>query len=88
MAALALSPCYKRRRFPAELSSHCVWLYYWLPLSYRQVEVVMAQRGMTVTYEAIRQWCREFGQQYANELKRQRPKPGDTWHLPRSGGRF
>src|SRR3712207_4300805 len=41
----------------------------------------MAQCGIDVTYEAIRQWCRKFGQQYANELKRRRPKPGDKWHL-------
>ena len=64
-----------------EIISHCVWLYYCLPLSYRQVELVMAQRGITLTYEAIRQWCRKFGQQYATELKRRRPQPGDKWHL-------
>ena len=81
MAAPAASPSYKRHRFPAEIISHCVWLYFCLPLSYRQVELVMAQRGIDVTYEAIRQWCRKFGQQYANELKRRRPKPGDKWHL-------
>ncbi len=81
MAAAAASPRYKRHRFPAEIISHCVWLYFCLPLSYRQVELVMAQRGINVTYEAIRRWCRKFGQQYANELKRRRPTPGDKWHL-------
>ena len=81
MTASAPAPRYKRHRFPAEIISHCVWLYFCLPLSYRQVELVMAQRGIDVTYEAIRQWCRKFGQQYANELKRRRPKPGDKWHL-------
>ena len=58
-----------------------MWLYFCLPLSYRQVELVLAQRGITLTYEAIRQWCRKFGHQYANELKRRRPTPGDKWHL-------
>ncbi len=81
MAAAAPAPRYKRHRFPAEIISHCVWLSFCLPLSSRQVELVMAQRGIDVTYEAIRQWCRKFGQQYANELKRRRPKPGDKWHL-------
>ncbi len=81
MAASAPALRYKRHRFPAEIISHGVWLYFCLPLSYRQVELVMAQRGIDVTYEAIRQWCRKFGQQYANELKRRRPKPGDKWHL-------
>ena len=54
MAAAAPAPRYKRHRFPAEIISHCVWLYFCLPLSYRQVELVMAQRGIDVTYEAIR----------------------------------
>src|SRR5687767_3965100 len=58
MAAAAVTPRYKRHRFPAEIISHCVWLYFCLPLSYRQVELVMAQRGIDVTYEAIRLWCR------------------------------
>ena len=81
MAASPASPCYKRHRFPTEIISHCVWLYFCLPLSYRQVELLMAQRGIDVTYETVRQWCRKFGQPYANELKRRRPKPGDKWHL-------
>jgi putative transposase len=52
-----------------------------LCLSYRDVEELLFARGVTVTYEAIRKWCRKFGQSYANELRRQRPSPGDKWHL-------
>jgi putative transposase len=72
---------YKHHRFPAEIMSHGVWLYYRFYLSYRDVEELLFVRGITVTYEAIRNWCRKFGQQYANQLRRQRPRPGDTWHL-------
>jgi putative transposase len=70
---------YKRHRFPAEIISHCVWLYFRFCLSYRDVEELMAARGVMLTYEAVRSWCRKFGQ--ANVLRRRRPRPGDTWHL-------
>jgi putative transposase len=50
-------------------------------LSYRDVEELLAERGVIVTYETVRQWCRKFGQSYANELRRRRPLPGDEWHL-------
>jgi putative transposase len=72
---------YKRHRFPAEIISHCVWLYFRFCLSYRDVEELMAERGVVLTYEAVRYWCRKFGQAYANRLRRRRPRPGDTWHL-------
>jgi putative transposase len=72
---------YKRHRFPAEIISHCVWLYFRFCLSYRDVEELMAARGVMLTYEAVRYWCRKFGQAYANQLRRRRPRPGDTWHL-------
>ncbi len=72
---------YKNHRFPAEIISHAVWLYFRFCLSYRDVEELMAARGITLTYEAVRYWCRKFGQTYANQLRRRRPKPGDTWHL-------
>jgi putative transposase len=52
-----------------------------LCLSYRDVAEVMAERGVTLTYEAMRYWCRKFGQAYANQLRRRRPRPGDKWHL-------
>jgi putative transposase len=72
---------YKNHRFPTEIISHGVWLYFRFCLSYRDVEELLFARGIIVTYEAIRKWCRKFGQQYANQLRRRRPRPGDKWHL-------
>src|SRR5215831_6173049 len=72
---------YKNHRFPAEIISHGVWLYFRFCLSDRDVEELLFARGIMVTYEAIRQWCRKFGQQYAHQLRRRRPQPGDKWHL-------
>lgn len=72
---------YSGYRFPAEIISHAVWLYFRFALSYRDVEELLAERGVIVTYESIRQWARRFGQCYANGLQRRRPRPGDTWHL-------
>jgi putative transposase len=72
---------YKHHRFPAEIISHAVWLYFRFCLSYRDVEELLFARGVTVTYEAIRKWCRKFGQSYANQLRRRHPKPGDKWHM-------
>jgi putative transposase len=72
---------YKRHRFPAEIISHCVWLYFRFSLSYRDGEELMAERGVLLTYEAVRYWCGKFGQVYANQLHRRRPRPGDKWHL-------
>ena len=60
---------YSRHRFPSEIMSHCVWLYYTFPLSYRAIEQMMLYRGIEVTYETIREWCQKFGQQYANQLR-------------------
>src|SRR2546422_4036236 len=72
---------YKTHRFPPEIISHGVWLYYRFCLSYRDVEELLFARGVLVSYEAIRKWCRKFGQAYANQLRRRRPRPGDKWHL-------
>jgi putative transposase len=74
-------PSSKRHRFPIEIISHAVWLYFRFSLSYRDVEELMAARGIVLTYETIRQWCRKFGQQYANQLRRRRAQTGDKWHL-------
>ena len=76
-----LSSLYKGHRLPVEIISYCVWLYHWFPLSLRDVEQMMAQRGVSVSYDTIHQWCRKFGQTYANDLRRRRPRPGDKWHL-------
>ena len=72
---------YKRHRFPGEIISHAVWLYYRFLLSYRNVEELLAERGISVSYETVRRWCRKFGQGYADGLRRRRPRPGDKWHL-------
>ena len=72
---------YKNHRFPGEIISHGVWLYYRFPLSYRDVQELLLERGIDVTHEAIRQWCLKFGQDYANQLKHRRAQPGDKWHL-------
>ena len=70
-----------RHRFPAELLGHAVWLYHVFSLSLRDVELVLAERGVVVSYESIRRWCGKFGQSVANKLRRRRPRPGDKWHL-------
>jgi putative transposase len=71
---------YKNHRFPGEIISHGVWLYYRFTLSYRDVQEILLERGIEVSHEAIRQWCGKFGQDYANRLRRRRPRPGDKWH--------
>jgi putative transposase len=72
---------HRGHRFPLEIISHCVWLYHRFPLSLRDVQEMMAERGVIVSYESIHQWCRKFGQSFANGLRRRRPHPGDKWHL-------
>ena len=72
---------YKGFRYPQEIISHAVWLYFRFNLSYRDVEELLAARGVVVTYETVRQWCRKFGQTYAHQLRRRRARPGDKWHL-------
>ncbi len=66
---------------PPAISAHAVWRYCRCALRYHDVEELLAERGVIVTYETVRQWCRTFGQQYANALRRRRSRPGDTWHL-------
>ena len=72
---------YRGFRFPAEVISHAVWLYYCFSLSLRDVETILAARGIVVSYESIRDWGLRFGRLFANALKRRRPRPGDKWHL-------
>ena len=72
---------YRGYRFPAEIISYCVWLYFRFSVSYRDIEELMAERGVTVTYESIRAWCYKFGQGYAKRIRARRGKLGDTWHL-------
>ncbi len=75
------TPSYQRHRFPSEIISHAVWLYHRFCLSFREVEELLAERGITITYETICQWCRKFGPAYARKLKKRQGRLGDTWHL-------
>ena len=81
MTTPTAAPSYKGFRFPQQIIAHAVWLYFRFNLSYRDVEELLAERGVVVTYESVRQWCLKFGQTYANALRRRRSKPGDKWHL-------
>ena len=75
------APSYHGYRFPPEIISHAVWLYHRFCVSFRNVEELLAQRGITVSYEAIRLWCIKFGPEYARRLKRRQGRLGDTWQL-------
>jgi putative transposase len=75
------SPSYKGHRYPVEVISHCVWLYFRFPLSFREAEELMLERGIAVSYETIRRRCAKFGQTYAGALRRRQPQSGDKWHL-------
>ena len=72
---------YRKHRFPPEIIAHAVWLYHRFSLSFREVEELLAERGVIVSHEAVRQWCCKFGQAFAKKLRRRRGQPGDTWHL-------
>src|ERR671917_21520 len=72
---------YARHRFPAEVISHAVWLYFRFPLSLRMVEEMLAARGILVSHESVRQWALKFGQHFANQIRRRLPATGDKWHL-------
>ena len=80
MTSAAKSP-YAGYRFPGEVISHAVWLYFRFPLSLRMVEEMLAARGIDVSHETVRQWARKFGQGFANQIRRRLPCPGDKWHL-------
>ncbi len=74
-------PSYAGYRFPAEVISHAVWLYFRFPLSLRMVDELLAARGIVVSYETVRQWARKFGQAFANQIRRRLPVAGDKWHM-------
>jgi putative transposase len=84
----SLSKCY---RFAGEIIRLAVWLSYRFLLSSRDVEELRAERGITVSHATARRWCQEFGQAFADGLRRRRPRPGDTWHgdevQPKTNGR-
>ena len=82
---------YARHRFLPELIQHAVWLYLRFTLSYRDVEDLLAERGLDVSYETVRRWVVKFGQAYARRLRRSRSRPTGRWHVDemmvRIGGR-
>ncbi len=82
------TPSYRGHRFPSEIISHAVWLYYRFCLSFRDVEDLLAQRGITVSYETIRQWCRKFGTEYARKLKPRRFGYIGRFFAPYGSGRY
>ena len=75
------SPSYAGHRFPAEIISHAVWLYFRFPLSLRMVDELLAVRGIMVSHETVRQWALKFGQVFANLIRHRLPRAGDKWHL-------
>ena len=80
---MAIAARYKGYRYPIEVIGHPVWLYHRFALSLRDVEELMLAlaRGVVVTHETIRSWCAKFGPDYAAQLRRRRPRPGDKWHF-------
>ncbi|MFT5350003.1 MAG: putative transposase, partial [Gammaproteobacteria bacterium] len=71
----------KRYRFPPDIISYAVWLYFRFTLSHRDTEDLLAQRGITASNESIRLWCIKFGQLYARRLKRRQQGYGDTFYI-------
>ena len=74
-------PLYAGHRFPPEVISQAIWLYFRFPLSLRMVEEMLAARGILVSHESVRQWARKFGQAFANQIRRRLSQAGDKWHL-------
>ena len=79
--ATSAPPSYAGYRFPAEIISHAVWLYFRFPLSLRMVDELLAARGIIVSHETVRQWALKFGQAFANQIRRRLPAAGNKWHL-------
>src|SRR3984957_18652689 len=77
----ARDPLYRRHRFPDEVISYAVWLYFRFPLSLRMVEEMLAARGICVTYETVRRWEKKFGRTFSDRLRQRAPARGDKWHL-------
>jgi len=72
---------YRRHRFPPVVIQHAVWLYLRFTLSYRDVEDLLAERGLDISYETVRSWVLKFGPMIARRLRRRRPRPSNRWHL-------
>ena len=74
-------PRLKGFRFPREIIAYAVWAWHRFALSTADVEDLLAERGVIVSYEAVRRWCLKFGQTFAKKLRQRRGRPSDTWHL-------
>src|SRR3954453_1915994 len=74
-------PSYRRHRFPPPIIQHAIWLYLRFTLSYRDVEELLAERGLEVSYETVRRWVLKFGPAFARNLRLLRPRPSTQWHL-------
>jgi len=74
---------YARYRFPPVIIQQAVWLYFRFPLSYRDVEDMLAERGIDVSYETVRRWALKFGQAYARKLRKTRGRADERWQTPR-----
>ena len=72
---------YRCHRFPPVIISHCVWLYYRFSLSFRDIELMMAEKGIVITYESIRYWCLKFGREFSRKLRVRHTGYGDRWFL-------
>src|SRR6478752_7413630 len=72
---------YSGYRFPPEIIQHAIWLYIRFTLSFRDVEDLLAERGIVVSYESVRRWVNHFGPMIAADLRKRRPKPHTIWHL-------
>ena len=72
---------YRRHRFPPEIIQHAIWLYLRFTLSYRDVEELLAERGLDISYETVRRWVLKFGPAIARRLRQRRPRPSNRWHL-------
>src|SRR4051794_30873223 len=78
---MPVDPRYAGYRFPAEIISYAVRLYFRFPLSLRMGEEMLAARGLIISHETVRKWARKFGRDFANRIRRRLPRPGDKWHL-------
>lgn len=72
---------YARHRFPVDVICQAVWLYFRFTLSFRDIEDLLAERGIDVSYETIRCWTRKFGKKLAHNFRKARPGPTSRWHL-------
>src|SRR6201987_4662384 len=72
---------FARPQLPSDAIRHAVWFYFRLTLSFRDVEDLLAERGLDVSYETVRRWVLKFGPMFARELRHRRPRPTSRWHL-------